>query len=149
MQRFCGAPSSVPKSNPCGALLSKPWKRKNIALLTYIYTLKCRELSAGTLSSPPVSSVWGYGRECSLTLEVLSDILLEAQGVRSFLPTPNFPMCQSPKLATPRNGRVQDLPPLNSPELGTLPFLGVASPWLCHFLGRPVWDSLDFLDSST
>ena len=39
--------------------------------------LVCRELSAGTLSCPPVSSVWGYGRECSLTLEVLSDILLE------------------------------------------------------------------------
>ena len=29
------------------------------------------------MSCPPVSSVWGYGRECSLTLEVLSDILLE------------------------------------------------------------------------
>ena len=26
---------------------------------------------------PPSICVWGYGRECSLTLEVLSDILLE------------------------------------------------------------------------
>ena len=61
-------------------------------------------------------------------------------GVWSFLPPPNFPMCQNPEkkhheLATlwndqvqdlppQKNGRVQNLPPLNSPQLGTLPFFG-------------------------
>ena len=41
----------------------------------------------------------------------------------------------------PKNGRVQNLPSLNSPELGTLQFLGVASHGLSHFRGWPVRDS--------
>ena len=51
---------------------------------------------------------------------------------------------QRRELATPKNGRDQNLPPLNSPELGTLPFLGVASPELSHFRGWPVQDSCFF-----
>ena len=70
-------PVALPNLIPAEPYYRSPKKRKNIALLTYLYTLKCRELWAGTLSCPPVSSVWGYGRECSLTQEVLSDILLE------------------------------------------------------------------------
>ena len=59
------------------------------------------------------------------------------QGVWSFFQPPNFPMCQ-------KNGCVQNLPPLNSPELGTLAFLGEASPGLSHFRGWPVHDSPDY-----
>ena len=68
-------------------------------------------------------------------------VALVKQGGKLFLPPPNFPMCQngekqqSPELATPsngrvqdlppsKNGRVQDLPPLNSPKFWTLPFFG-------------------------
>ena len=62
------------------------------------------------------------------------------QGVSLFLPPPNFPMCkngekkQSPELATPKNGRVHNLPPLNSPKFMTLPFFGSGKLWTLSFL---------------
>ena len=67
------------------------------------------------------------------------------QSVWSFLPTPNFLCARFQK-----NGRVQNLPPLNSPVLGTLPFFvggnswtlsfwGVVSPRLSHFRGLLVF----------
>ena len=57
-------------------------------------------------------------------------IKLNLQCVWFFLPPPNFPLCQNPEKnrvpnwPPPKNGRVQDLAPLNSPELGTLLFFG-------------------------
>ena len=71
--------------NPLDPLQSNLWqspiivalKKEKYSTSDLSLHTSCRELSAGTLSCPPVSSVWGYGRKCFLTLEVLSDILLE------------------------------------------------------------------------
>ena len=53
----------------------------------------------------------------------------------------NWPPSEMTKSRTchpKKNVRVQNLPLLNSPEMGTLPFLEVAGPELCHFSGWPV-----------
>ena len=83
------------------------------------------------------------------------------QGGWSFLPLPNFPMCQnqekkqSHELATLWNDQVQDLPPPKNgrvPDSGefrgckfrTLPFFWGGKSGLSHFRGWPVQDSVLF-----
>ena len=83
------------------------------------------------------------------------------QGVSSFLPPPNFPMCQnpakiteswtghhqkwqSPELATPKMTESRTLVCLGVVSSGLCHFLGMASSWLYHFWGWPVQDSVIF-----
>ena len=66
--------------------------------------------------------------------------IIDPTGCLIFLATPKSRKKQSHELATlwndqvqdllpPKNGRVQNLPPLNSQELGTLPFFEGGKSW--------------------